>query len=409
MKRVRFHCETPPYGKDKGIIDLIIRYGTAKNGKRIKVAEIYTFHEHGIGRDSIDQDALRITDRLASEGFSAYIVGGAVRDLLLGKKPKDFDVATDALPRRVRKLFWQSRIIGKRFRLVHVQTQSGKKIIEVSTFRSGQNSMDNSIYGSLDEDVKRRDFSCNALYYAPKEQYIIDYVGGLRDIRRRRLSPLLPNDVIFTEDPVRMIRAVKYSVMGGLTIPFSLRRRIRKDAPLLEGHSSSRLTEELFKILQCGYAAPIFKRLRDFSMLAYILPGVEKLLSARGGGVAADTLWKSLSELDASIAVSIARQTGGGEPEAEITRGTMLSSFLLPFIAIRGEEEGVDQVFRNAFKDAKEILKPLTPSNADLEEAVRIVCREKGLRLPRVSGKYQHRKPRARRGRRRPVSRIEEE
>ena len=100
---------------------MIVRYGTTKNGKRVKVAEIYTLQEHGIGRNAIDPDALRITDRLNAEGFSAYIVGGAVRDLLLGKKPKDIDVATDALPRRVRKIFWHSRIIGKRFRLVHVQ------------------------------------------------------------------------------------------------------------------------------------------------------------------------------------------------------------------------------------------------------------------------------------------------
>ena len=188
---------------------MLIRYGTDKNGDFIKKAVIYTQEEHLIPNNKIDPDALQIVNRLRDSGFTAYIVGGAVRDLIIGNTPKDFDIVTDATPSKIKKIFRNSRIIGRRFRLVHVVF--GTKIFEVSTFRSiCEGSVGNS-FGTIDEDVQRRDFTINALYYDPIQKQVIDYVGGMRDIKKHILRPVIPLDHIFIEDPVRMLRAVKYS------------------------------------------------------------------------------------------------------------------------------------------------------------------------------------------------------
>lgn len=189
---------------------MLVRYSTTEKGAHSKRAEIYTAKEHGIRRKDIDPDAIRIAHRLKSAGHSAYIVGGAVRDLLVGRVPKDFDLVTDAHPRKIKRLFRNSRIIGKRFRLVHVFFR--EKIIELSTFRSLDHQGENNVYGTIQEDVLRRDFTLNALYYCPIEEIIIDYIGGVKDIRNRKIRPLIPLKTIFTEDPVRMIRALSSSM-----------------------------------------------------------------------------------------------------------------------------------------------------------------------------------------------------
>lgn len=359
---------------------LLVRYGKTKRGVRVKIADIYTLEEHGITRDKIDPDALRITDRLNQEGYEAYIVGGAVRDLLIGKKPKDFDIATDALPRRVRKIFWHSRIIGKRFRLVHVSF--GSKIIEVSTFRSGKMGEDNNIYGTLEEDVKRRDFTCNALYYSPKEQYILDYVGGVKDIRMGTLKPLIPLDEIFTEDPVRMIRAIKYAVFSGFSFPFLLKRRMRQDRELLKNSSSSRLTEELIKILQSGYSKDTFCALIKQDILIYLLPQINRILRDKNGGGYREALYTALDMLDA----------WAKDPDRELSRGRMFCFLFSPFLSLDVTENPLDQLLKDSFKEAKALLAPLTPPNADVEEGIRLLCKARGIRLPRMAGKYQRRR-----------------
>ena len=155
---------------------MLIRYGTDKNGKPVKKAIVYTKEEHGIPKNKIDFDAIQIIDRLRDSGFHAYIVGGAVRDLIVGNTPKDFDIVTDATPSKIKRLFRNSRIIGRRFRIVHVIF--GTKIFEVSTFRSICEGSVGNDFGTIDEDVQRRDFTINALYYDPILEQVIDYVEG---------------------------------------------------------------------------------------------------------------------------------------------------------------------------------------------------------------------------------------
>ena len=277
---------------------MLFRYSKTADGSAERQAVIYTAEEHPIHRSAIDPDALRVTHRLRSSGHVAYVVGGAVRDLMLGKQPKDFDIATDAAPNRIRRLFRNSRVIGKRFRLVHVLFAD--KVIEVSTFRSAESQRFQNEYGDIAEDALRRDFTLNALYYAPDEGQILDYVGGVRDIRAKKVRPVIPMDRIFTEDPVRMIRAVKYAVSTGCRLSNRLRRGIKKEADLLEQISPSRITEEVFKVLLSGNAAPMIEELQRFDLLKNMLPEVAALL-ARGPKEYTAALYDRLRDLDAEV------------------------------------------------------------------------------------------------------------
>ncbi|MDR0324168.1 MAG: polynucleotide adenylyltransferase PcnB, partial [Treponema sp.] len=197
------------------------RYTTGKNGKLVKKAIIYTCNEHGINFGDVDSEAVNIIKKLKSSGFDGFIVGGAVRDLILGKKPKDFDIVSSASPAKIKKVFRNSRIIGRRFRLVHVYF--GQRIFEVATFRSLKDGNTSNTFGTMDEDVFRRDFSMNALYYEPEQQIVVDYVDGVKDIKKRQVKPVIPISEIFSEDPVRMIRAVKYAAATGFSLPLSLK------------------------------------------------------------------------------------------------------------------------------------------------------------------------------------------
>ena len=255
---------------------MLIRYGTDRQGRPVQKAVVYTRDEHKIPLEKIDPDAVFIISRLKENGFDAYIVGGAVRDLLVGHHPKDFDIVTDATPSRIKKIFRNSRIIGRRFRLVHVFF--GQKIFEVSTFRSTVDGSVGNIFGTMDEDVMRRDFTLNALYYDPQKQQVIDYVGGVNDIRKGVLKPIIPLEKIFVEDPVRMIRAVKYAATTNCKISHSLKKKIRDSAYLLSPVSPSRLTEELLKIISGTHSLAIVKGALDTDLYAYIQPTATNLM-----------------------------------------------------------------------------------------------------------------------------------
>lgn len=255
---------------------MLYRYGSDKNGKLIKKAVVYTKEEHLISLQNIDSDALQIITRLKDMGFTAYIVGGAVRDLIVGNIPKDFDIVTDATPSKIKRIFRNSRIIGRRFRLVHVVF--GTKIFEVSTFRSNKDGSVGNEFGTIEQDVLRRDFTINALYYDPLQEQVIDYVGGIKDIKKHQLRPVIPLDIIFVEDPVRMLRAVKYSATTGAKISIALRHKIRSSAKLLSQVSPSRLTEELLKIVNSPFADKIIKDTLDNDLFIYLQPAASGMI-----------------------------------------------------------------------------------------------------------------------------------
>ncbi|MDR2185912.1 MAG: polynucleotide adenylyltransferase PcnB [Treponema sp.] len=338
-----------------------IRYGAEKNGGLIKKAVVYTQDEHGINFADVDPDAVSITDRLRSNGFETYIVGGAVRDLILGKKPKDFDIVSAASPSRIKKIFCNARIIGRRFRLVHVYF--GPKIFEVSTFRSLKDGPTSNTFGTVEEDVLRRDFSLNALFYEPRRQIVVDYVGGMKDLRNRKIRPIIPLSKIFTDDPVRMIRAVKYAVTTGCRLPFFLRLKIKRQARLLLPVSPSRLTEEIFKIIHSPFAAGIVENLELLGLYTYLQPNASALMkenpSFRAGYL------RGLGEIPSG--------GSGGE-----TLAALIRDYLEDFI---DWDAGTAENYKNAFLAGRRFVLPMNPPRLELDRAVRLIFNEHGINI----------------------------
>ena len=247
------------------------RYSKNEKGKLIRIADIYTYSEHKIDTEKIDREVFQIAGRLKERGYEAYLVGGAVRDLLLGSRPKDFDIVTDAVPSEIRSVIKNSRIIGKRFRLVHIFYPGGK-IIEVITFRALDSGAHNPLYGTIEEDVQRRDFSVNALYYDLNNAQIVDFVGAMADFRKRQMRNIIALPQIFREDPVRIIRCLKYATKIGFKIPKKILQQIQRDAQTLHDCSKSRLAEELGKILCSEYCDQILEVLQRYGILDILLP-----------------------------------------------------------------------------------------------------------------------------------------
>jgi len=241
---------------------------------------------HGVTRNAISSSALKVCDVLAERGFAAYVVGGAVRDILLGITPKDFDVATDARPEQIRPLFRRALMIGRRFRLVHVML--GPETIEVSTFRAADSKaaekdehgrvLRDNVFGSLGEDARRRDFTVNALYYDCKSGELIDYHGGLADLKKRTLRIIGDPETRFREDPVRMLRAVRLAAKLGLSIESSTRAPIKRLATLLEHVPPPRLFEEMLKLLLSGHASACLRQLRHEGLHRGMLPLLDVIL-----------------------------------------------------------------------------------------------------------------------------------
>lgn len=343
------------------------RYSRDGRGRLVQTAVVYTADEHQINPRDLDADAVKVVRRLHRYGYEAYIVGGAVRDLLLGKKPKDFDVSTSATPSQIRKLFRNSRVIGRRFRLVHVLFRD--KIIEVSTFRSEESEGFKNVYGTVDEDVLRRDFTANALFFDPEDQTVVDYVNGVRDIRARRLQPVIPLSRIFVEDPVRMIRAVKYSVAGGLRLPWRVQRRIRRDRTLLADTPSSRMTEEIFKILNGGYASPIVALLLKLGLFHGMIPAQAELAAANSG---------YREKMIARLTLLDEKRAERGSLDRIDLLVFLVADFLLEFGPFADQRR---IPFRDAYYALKEFLAPVTPANREIEGAINEIFRNKGRLL----------------------------
>jgi len=242
--------------------------------------------KHGLGRERLSPAAAKVCAVLSDAGFAGYVVGGAVRDLLLGIEPKDFDVATDARPEQVKPLFRRAIIIGRRFRLVHVML--GPETVEVSTFRSadadtsekdehGRVLRDN-VFGTQEGDARRRDFTVNALYYDPATEEVVDFHGGLADLKKRVMRVIGDPETRFREDPIRMLRAVRLGAKLGLTLDGATREPIREMAPLMERVPPARLFDEMLKLLLSGHASACLRQLREVGLHKGVLPLLDVIL-----------------------------------------------------------------------------------------------------------------------------------
>ncbi|MBK9131315.1 MAG: polynucleotide adenylyltransferase PcnB [Gammaproteobacteria bacterium] len=270
--------------------------------------------EHTLSRAGINQNALKVLYRLREAGYAAYLVGGCVRDMLLGREPKDFDVSTDAHPEQVKELFRNCRLIGRRFHLAHVHF--GREIIEVATFRALASEEDDgedrlvengriirdNVYGTIEEDAWRRDFTVNALYYNIDDFSVVDYVGGVEDLRAGVLRLIGDPETRYREDPVRMLRAVRFAVKLGFRLHPQTEAPLRTLAPLLSGISPARLYEEVLKLFLSGSAEQTVEMLRHYDLFQHLFPGAERSMSAAREGVAPAMIMRAAANTDARIA-----------------------------------------------------------------------------------------------------------
>ncbi len=246
--------------------------------------------DHNVSRNEISKSALKVLYRLNKAGYQAFLVGGCVRDAMLNLHPKDFDVATDATPDEVRALFGNCRLIGRRFRLAHVRF--GREIIEVATFRAAAEHVDDdsehdqegrilrdNVYGSIDEDVWRRDFTCNALYYTVTDFSIWDYAGGVADVERKQLVLIGDPEVRLREDPVRMLRAIRFAAKLDFTIDPPVVEAIHHHAPLLANVPPARLFDEFLKLFQTGHAETTFILLWQHGLFQEMFPATAEELA----------------------------------------------------------------------------------------------------------------------------------
>ncbi|HSM12261.1 MAG TPA: polynucleotide adenylyltransferase PcnB [Lysobacter sp.] len=269
--------------------------------------------QHNVSRKDISPNALRVLYRLREAGFSAYLVGGAVRDLLVGGHPKDYDVATDATPEQVKQQFRNCRLIGRRFRLAHVVF--GREIIEVATFRAnvddgsgdrelheGGRLLRDNVYGLIEEDAIRRDFTANALYYGIEDFGVRDYTGGFEDVQNRLLRLIGDPETRYREDPVRMLRAVRLAAKLGFEIEAATAAPIPQLAPLLAEAAPARLFEECLKMFLTGHAVESFLRLERHGLLPALLPESAAALQSNRSGALRRMLLEGLRGTDERVA-----------------------------------------------------------------------------------------------------------
>ena len=348
--------------------------------------------EHPLSRREIDPDALKVLYRLKEAGFTAYLVGGSVRDLLLGRRPKDFDVGTSAHPYQVKRLFRNCWIIGRRFRLAHVKF--GQKVIEVATFRrhvppselaemeaeaaavdqmdpamAGDAARDllirrDNTFGTPEEDAFRRDFTVNALFYDIATFSIIDYVGGLRDLHEGIIRSIGHPDERFREDPVRMLRAVAFAERLGFSIDQPILESIARHRAEIARSAPARLLEEYYKILRTGAAEPVFRTLADVGLLEPVTPELQR---ASGS----DALRRSLEAVDAFRARFAA-------PPEQFTNPVLLGSLLVPL--------GFSlEMGHPARENGRSWLGTLPVARKDVERLYQILALQRRLRDPNLS------------------------
>jgi len=266
--------------------------------KSTELPIIYTRSEHPVSRQLLSANAKKVLYRLNSAGFEAYLVGGGVRDILLGLKPKDFDIATNATPEQIKGLFRNCRLIGRRFRLAHILF--GRDIIEVATFRGHHDNLTPSnepqtnkhikakqseegmllrdnIYGSIEEDAERRDFTINALYYSMKDFNVYDFAHGVEDVHNKIIRLIGDPETRYREDPVRMLRAVRFATKLDMRISEATQKPIVELAPLLANIPPARMFEEFNKLFMSGKAVANFQMMRKFGLFGYFFPRLNQV------------------------------------------------------------------------------------------------------------------------------------
>ncbi len=337
------------------------------------------------------QDALRVISRLERYGYQAYLVGGCVRDLLIGRAPKDFDVATSAHPRQVKRLFRNGRIIGRRFRLVHVRY--GERVIETATFRSepGEREGDDpedllivedNEYGTAEEDARRRDFTVNGLFLDPTRMRIIDYVGGLVDLEAGLLRAIGDPPVRMAEDPVRILRAIKFATRLAFRIEDRTWQAMVHHAPELARSAAPRVLEEILRLMRSGTALGAFKKLRSCGALGVILPPLDEHLGLPGDESKetlerAGIFWRQLEALDAQV-------HAGHEPSAAVLIGLLFHDIVER--QADPERRTLPGEPRDLLHVSGEVLDPLTEaarlSRRDTARARRIILQQRRFLQP---------------------------
>lgn len=275
--------------------------------KKVNEPVVYRRPEHCISRKNIDPDALKVLYRLSSLGYTAYLVGGGVRDLLIGRQPKDFDVGTSAKPAEVKHAFRNCFLIGRRFRLAHVKF--GGKVIETATFRQNSQTVgeiiehaaegpfEDNTFGTPQTDAYRRDFTVNGLFYDIKDFSVIDWVGGMKDIRKKIIRAIGDPDIRFQEDPVRMMRAVKFSSRLGFRIEKRTLAAMKKYHSCILNASVPRVCEEVFRLFPYGCSAEAFRLMHETGLLGDLLPELSRYIASSGNG--RSPVFRYLKGLDA--------------------------------------------------------------------------------------------------------------
>ncbi|TWX72644.1 polynucleotide adenylyltransferase PcnB [Colwellia sp. C1TZA3] len=270
--------------------------------------------QHPVSRKHISHNALKVLYRLNKGGYDAYLVGGGVRDIILGFEPKDFDIATNATPEQIKELFRNCRLIGRRFRLAHIVF--GREIIEVATFRGHHDSdeekncqktskqsedgmlLRDNIYGSIEEDAERRDFTINALYYSAKDFKVYDFANGVADVYAKQIRLIGDPETRYREDPVRMLRAIRFATKLDMEIHSDTEAPIKTLAPLMANIPPARLFEEFLKLFMSGKALPNFELLRDYSLFQYFFPAVDQQLNQKSQVYLADFISLAMKNTD---------------------------------------------------------------------------------------------------------------
>ena len=339
-----------------------------------------------ISPEQIDPEAAKVVQRLRRFDHAAYLVGGCVRDLLLGGKPKDFDVATSATPNEIRRLFRNCRIIGRRFRLAHIFF--GSKIIETATFRAnpnesegepGESSSDgdaqdllirrDNVFGTAEEDARRRDFTINGLFYDLENAQVIDHVNGMADIEARLVRTIGDPDVRFREDPVRILRAVKFAARCNLNIEPETYRRMMDHAEEIQKCAQARVSEEIYRLLRAGAAKRSVELLLETTLLRQLIPSIDAALEAPDSDLEAQMtkrrLWGYLAALDRSTQ----------RRDAPPSNALILATLLLPRLrdALHPDTNGINNIGQHVTQAIAAPVEQIKASRRDSDLAYRIL------------------------------------